>query len=80
MPEENMVRVTDAQALDNQRVHVRFTDGHTGIIDMTQFLAYPAWQRLRDPQLFATAHAERGTVAWDGNIDIAPERARELAR
>ena len=80
MPKENTARVIDAQALDSRHVRVRFADGRTGTIDMTQFLAYPAWQPLRDPQLFATAHAAHGTVTWDNNIDIAPERAHELAQ
>lgn len=81
MAVSKLIEVTDAVPLDAHRVAVRFDDGFSGVLDMSTYLKdWKAYARLRDPKMFATARAGLGTVVWgDGEIDVAPEVAREEA-
>ena len=77
---DGVVLVTDAVPLDGHRVAVRFSDGYSGVLDMAKYFGYPAFAGLNDPAVFATARAGLGTVLWgDGDIDVAPDTAREEA-
>jgi hypothetical protein len=66
-------RVIHAQALSDTVVEVSFTTGETGRLDVTPWLAYPAFAPLRDPGLFRRAHAAHGTVVWTDEIDLCPD-------
>ena len=51
-----------------------FTSGERRLYDATQLLKFPAFQPLRDENVFKSATVEYGIVVWnDGEIDIAPE-------
>ena len=77
---DGVVLVTDAVPLDGHRVAVRFSDGYSGVLDMAKYFGYPAFAGLNDPAVFATARAGLGPVLWgDGDIDVAPDTAREEA-
>lgn len=72
--------VTDAVPMNGHRVAVRFRDGFSGVVDMSKYLKYPAYEVLNDPRVFATAKAGDGTIVWcDGGIDVAPEVVRDEA-
>jgi hypothetical protein len=55
------------------RLRLTFANGEHRRFDMTPYLRYPVFQRLRNPGFFALARVDYGTVAWPGEIDIAPE-------
>lgn len=53
---------------------VTWEDGHTDRVDLSGWLeaGHPAFRRLRDPALFATATlADDSTVEWGGDDDLA---------
>lgn len=50
-----------------------YKNGERRRFDMTPCLELKPWRRLRSRYLFERAFIEHGTVAWPGNIDIAPE-------
>lgn len=52
---------------------LEFENGERRLFDMTALLNERPFRRLRDSPLFFLARVENGTVAWPGNIDIAPE-------
>lgn len=80
MAVSKLVEVTDAVPMDSHRVAVRFDDGFTGVLDMRKYFEWPAYRKLTNPVFFKTARQDLGTVVWgDGNIDVAPEVAREEA-
>ena len=54
-------------------LHLTFENGEQRVFDMTPLMAKKPFDRLRDPECFAMAHIDYGTVVWPGNIDIAPE-------
>jgi hypothetical protein len=55
------------------RLELTFANGERRQFDMTPYLDYPVFQRLRNPGFFGLARVAYGTVTWPGEIDIAPE-------
>lgn len=70
---ELLRQITKVTPVDNHRLLVTFDTGENGVFDMTPLLAYPCYRRLKDENYFAMAHAERGTVVWPNDEDVAPE-------
>lgn len=71
-----LVDVTDVMPLDDYCLALRFEDGVAGVFDMKPYLSEGVFKRLSDPEAFASARVELGTVSW-GNVDIAPETLYE---
>ncbi len=66
-------RVTAAVALDEQHLHLRFSNGEERRLDLRPYLAYPVFERLREPSFFALVQPDHGTVSWPGGIDLDPD-------
>jgi len=75
--------VTAVTVLEHWRLRVSFSDGITGDVDLSGLKdAGPYWEPLRDPERFAEALVDprSRTVAWPGDVDIAPETLYEDAK
>jgi hypothetical protein len=75
--------VTAVTVLEHWRLRVSFNDGVTGDVDLSGLKdAGPYWEPLRDPECFAEAFVDprSRTVAWPGDVDIAPETLYEDAK
>ncbi|MCC6658474.1 MAG: DUF2442 domain-containing protein [Rhodocyclaceae bacterium] len=71
-----MIWVTEAKALPEFRLRVRFSDGTEGEIDLKDFIARdvrPVVTALRDPLVFSALRVDMDTVVWDNGFDLAPE-------
>lgn len=69
-------RVTEVEALPGFRLRVAFTDGLTGIVDMSALVHSPnagVFAALADPPHFAKVTLQYGTVSWPGDLDLAPD-------
>lgn len=68
-------RIIDAKALPNYRLWVRFEDGVEGEVDVSDLVGKGVFTRWQDPLEFAQVYvdAEMGTVAWPGELDLAPD-------
>ena len=78
-----MLWVTDAKALPDYRLRVRFSDGSEGDIDLKQFIesdTRPIVTALRDRAAFAAIRVEMDTVVWENGFDLAPEFLRAKAK
>lgn len=74
------IAVQAVKPLDDMMMIVTFESGEKRLFDATQLLAYPAFQRLKDDEIFKNAKVEYGVVTWDdGEIDIAPETMYETS-
>ena len=74
-----MIWVTDAKALQDFRLWVRFSDNAEGEVDLKDFLASdprPVVAPLRDPGCFSAIRVEMDTVVWTNGFDLAPEFLR----
>ncbi len=71
-----MIWVTDAKALPDYRLWLRFSDNTEGEIDLKDFVASdarPIVCALRDQTAFAAIRVEMDTVVWANGFDLAPE-------
>ena len=68
------MQVIAIKPLDDYILLVTFASGERRLYDATELFQYPAFQALRDEQVFKSARIDHGVVTWkDGEIDIAPE-------
>jgi hypothetical protein len=66
-------KVSKVQALDDFELRLEFTDGSVKHFDVKPYLHFPAFERLKQGDLFTKAHVANGTVVWDDRLDLAPE-------
>ena len=78
-----MIWVTDAKALGDYRLSVRFSDGSEGEVDLKNFVEAdprPIVKALRDRAAFSAIRVELDTVVWENGFDLAPEFLRAMAK
>jgi hypothetical protein len=70
-----MIRVTEAAWVRDHVLHLRFSDGVEGEIDLRDELEGPIFEPLRDVKTFKDfrVHPELHTVVWPNGADFAPE-------
>lgn len=55
------------------RLHLRFTNGETGVYDCSHLLTFGVFREFSDPEYFLNAFVLHGTVAWPNEQDICPD-------
>ena len=71
-----MIWVTEAKALPDFRLWVRFSDGTEGEIGLKDFIASdsrPIIAALRAPLTFSALRVAMDTIVWNNGFDLAPE-------
>ena len=66
------IAVEEALPEGDHSLRLVFSDGVEGIVDVSDFLENPAFQRFRDPEMFRHVYVEGGSPMWDSNTDISP--------
>ena len=74
------LHVLDAKHVEGHRVFVQFNDGTASEIDLSQSLAGPIFQPLRDVEYFHCFSIEGHTLAWPNGTDFALEYLLDLAK
>jgi hypothetical protein len=77
-----MYRIVEVEARSGYRIWIRFEDGVVGEVDLSDLVGKGVFRRWQDEDEFRKVHidAETGTVAWPGQIDLAPDAPyRDLA-
>ena len=74
-------RVVEVKPLANFRLWVRFLDGTSGTVDLSQELWGPMFEPLTNPDVFNQARVdpELETVVWPNGADLAPEFLYQVA-
>ena len=52
---------------------IDFDNGEHGTLDMTPFLDFGVFQRLKDRNAFKRVRVAFDTIEWDSGIDLDPE-------
>jgi hypothetical protein len=75
-----ILHITHAKTLPGHRLHVRFSTGQEGDVDLSRELTGPVFDALRDDDLFSRAevHSLFHTVTWPNGADLAPEYLLDL--
>jgi DNA-binding XRE family transcriptional regulator len=73
-----MVEVTKVHYEGGYKLSLEFTDGSHGVADLEAEI-HGALESLKDKRVFRRARIEDGTVAWPGDMDLAPARLYALA-
>ena len=66
-------RVVSAMAISDTQVAVTFANGECGVLDVSRYLALPAFASIREPGAFRRAHVGHGTVVWSDEVDLCPD-------
>jgi hypothetical protein len=68
-------RVADARYVQDYTIHVRFTDGTEGDVDLREELYGEIFEPLKDQAFFRQffVHPEFHTLTWPNGADLAPE-------
>ena len=70
----DQLKVIEIKIISELCMLVTFSNGEKKIFDLTDLVKYPAYEKLKDYEIFQNAYIENGIIVWDkGNIDIAPE-------
>ena len=78
---EEIPWVTSVHVVGPYILQVTFRDGCSRTVDMEPTVRRGRiFEPLKDPEYFAKAFVDFGTVAWPGDIDIAPEFLYERVR
>ncbi len=74
-----MHRVVGVEPLEDYRLHLSFSDGLVGEVDMSDLIGHGVFEALSDPAEFAKVFVdpETHTVAWPGEIDLCPDSLHE---
>ncbi len=74
--------VVEAKYVQEFTIHVRFSDGTEGDIDLSQELYGEVFESLKDTANFKcfTIHPEFHTLCWPNGADFAPEFLYEKVR
>ena len=69
-----MLRVRSVVPLEGRRLRLTLSDGTVVERDVSDLLFSPIFDRVAaDDGFFRRVVARHGTVAWPGNLDLAPE-------
>lgn len=70
-----MVDVVEARYVRDHTLWLKFEDGASGEVDLSEDLRGPVFEPLRDPEYFRrfVVSADLGTVSWPNGADFAPE-------
>jgi hypothetical protein len=66
-------RVTQLKVLPGYRLDVVFSDGRTGIVDLSKDHFDGILAPLADEAFFAQARVQDGIVTWPNGAEIAPD-------
>ena len=66
-------RVAVVQPMPGGVLQLEFQDGRRASFDVSPYVEFPVFQRLKDPAYFSRAVVDHGTVEWPGGIDFDPD-------
>ena len=76
--EVDIIKVLSVKALDNKILLISFNNNEERLFDFTDLLDMPAFEALKDDDIFKNCKIENGIITWlNGSIDIATDTVYE---
>ena len=66
-------RVKEVKPINDDKLHLVFTDGSRKIFDATPYLDNGVFRELKDPKAFNTVKVFLGSIQWQGGQDLSPD-------
>ncbi len=69
------LHVTIAEYISDYKIKVTFNNGHSGIVDLKEYLDGEIFEPLKEIERFKNFRVdpETETIVWDNGADLAPE-------
>jgi hypothetical protein len=68
------VKITEAKPLKEYRLFVRFDDGISGVVDLSDIAGRGVFEAWRQDGVFGQVRVtEAGAVQWPGELDLCPD-------
>ena len=69
-----MLKITEAKAISHSELHLSFSDGIEGTLDLNYLIGRGVFAKLKDPTFMKQVFIdpESGTIAWPGGLDLDP--------
>lgn len=77
-----MIKIRKATYLDGWRIHLEFSTGECGEIDLTEIVARSGSMvaPLKDIAYFQTFFLEFGALSWPNGFDLSPHSLYQAAQ
>ena len=73
-----MEKIISVKPLPEYRLQVRFDDGVSGVIDLSDRLFGPVFEPLREKEFFKKVRVDEfGAICWPNGADLAPDAIYE---
>jgi len=66
-------RVKKVKPENDHTLHLWFTNGEEGILDMKPYLDKGIFRELKNPSMFNSVRPFLGTVQWANQADLCPD-------
>lgn len=73
----SVVKVTPTS---NYQIFVEFDNNETGVLDMTPYLDFGVFAKLREPGAFQSVRVSFDTIEWLDGIDLDPKFVYEKTK
>ena len=77
-----LTHIVEARYVNGYTIWLRFSDGASGEVDLSQELHGPVFEPLKNVDMFRkfALHCELRTLVWPNGADFAPEFLRTSLR
>jgi hypothetical protein len=72
-----MKKLITVKPLTDHRLELEFEDGVQGVLDMSPYLDFGVFSRLKDPEAFQSVKVSFDTLEWSCGPDLDPEWIRD---
>ncbi len=69
-----MIRPISVNALPNYRIHIQFSDGAAGVVDLSDLAGKGVFEAWKTPGVFEAVHLGSGRqIQWSEEIELDPD-------
>src|SRR6266404_212239 len=69
-----MIRPVSVQALPNYRIHIRYSDGAEGEVDLSEFAGKGVFAAWNDPDFFRRVEiGPYRQIRWSDDVELCPD-------